>query len=179
MRDRVRVYVWVGGDKPSDVYDGAAERRAQGFTAVKMNATEAVSWIDTPLLLEDTVARVREVKSLGLDVGIDFHGRLHKGMAKQLAKALEPLAPLFIEGNISRHCGLGYSVLTRSVRTAVAHTSRGDWGPRKDGVYADRPGRTTVLPARLPPVPGASRNRHCATRCQPLHRNATRFVRAN
>lgn len=126
MRDRVRVYVWVGGDKPSDVYDGAAERRAQGFTAVKMNATEAVSWIDTPLLLEDTVARVREVKSLGLDVGIDFHGRLHKGMAKQLAKALEPLAPLFIEGTIRPHRG-GYSVLTRSVRATVAHTGRGDW----------------------------------------------------
>jgi galactonate dehydratase len=37
------------------------------------------------------------VRALGLDVGIDFHGRLHKGMAKQLAKMLEPLHPLFIE----------------------------------------------------------------------------------
>ena len=35
---------------------------------------------------------------MGLDVGIDFHGRLHKPMAKQLAKLLEPLQPLFIEG---------------------------------------------------------------------------------
>lgn len=33
-----------------------------------------------------------------VDVGVDFHGRLHKGMAKQLAKLLEPLSPLFIEG---------------------------------------------------------------------------------
>ncbi|KAI9068099.1 enolase C-terminal domain-like protein [Trametes sanguinea] len=98
VRDRVKVYVWVGGDKPADVLDGAAERRAQGFTAVKMNATDAVDWIDSPALLQDTVSRVREVKTLGLDVGIDFHGRLHKGMAKQLAKALEPLKPLFIEG---------------------------------------------------------------------------------
>ncbi|KAH9852354.1 enolase C-terminal domain-like protein [Lenzites betulinus] len=97
VRDRVKVYVWVGGDKPSDVLDGAAERRAQGFTAVKMNATDAVDWIDSPSLLQDTIARVREVKSLGLDVGIDFHGRLHKGMTKQLAKALESLTPLFIE----------------------------------------------------------------------------------
>jgi len=37
------------------------------------------------------------VKSLGLDVGLDFHGRIHKPMAKQLAKALEPYRPLFIE----------------------------------------------------------------------------------
>lgn len=27
----------------------------------------------------------------------DFHGRVHKTMAKQLAKALEPHRPLFIE----------------------------------------------------------------------------------
>lgn len=36
-------------------------------------------------------------RSIGLDVGIDFHGRLHKGMAKQLARLIEPLSPLFIE----------------------------------------------------------------------------------
>jgi len=33
-----------------------------------------------------------------LDVGVDFHGRLHKGMARQLARLLEPYQPLFIEG---------------------------------------------------------------------------------
>lgn len=33
-----------------------------------------------------------------MDVGVDFHGRVHKGMAKQLAKLLEPYQPLFIEG---------------------------------------------------------------------------------
>ena len=37
------------------------------------------------------------MRALGLDVGVDFHGRLHKGMAKQLAKRLEPFEPLFIE----------------------------------------------------------------------------------
>ena len=57
----------------------------------------AVDWIDSPTQLNDTVSRVRDVRALGLDVGIDFHGRLHKGMAKQLAKLLEPLQPLFIE----------------------------------------------------------------------------------
>ena len=98
VRDRIKVYGWIGGDKPADVVAGAAERRAQGFTAVKMNGTEGIDWIDSPALLQDTVERIRDVKALGLDVGIDFHGRVHKGMAKQLAKALEPLQPLFIEG---------------------------------------------------------------------------------
>lgn len=59
---------------------------------------ESIGFLDSPTLLEATVKRVQDVRALGLDVGIDFHGRLHKGMAKQLAKLLEPHRPLFIEG---------------------------------------------------------------------------------
>jgi L-alanine-DL-glutamate epimerase-like enolase superfamily enzyme len=43
-----------------------------------------------------------DCKSLGFFVShpltsSDFHGRVHKGMAKQLAQLLEPHRPLFIE----------------------------------------------------------------------------------
>ena len=62
-----------------------------------MNATEDENWLDSPSILDGTVERLKTVKSLGLDAGLDFHGRLHKSMAKQLAKALEPHRPLFIE----------------------------------------------------------------------------------
>jgi galactonate dehydratase len=72
-------------------------RKDQGLTAIKMNATEDVNWLDSPAVLDATVERLKIVKSLGLDAGLDFHGRLHKPMAKQLAKALEPYRPLFIE----------------------------------------------------------------------------------
>ncbi|THH30891.1 hypothetical protein EUX98_g3274 [Antrodiella citrinella] len=97
VRDRVKVYGWIGGDTPADVVSGATVRKEQGFTAVKMNGTGSIDWIDSPRLLEDTVQRVQAVRSLGLDVGVDFHGRVHKGMAKQLARRLEPLQPMFIE----------------------------------------------------------------------------------
>lgn len=62
-----------------------------------MNATEDLNWVDSPAALESCVERLKAVKALGLDAGLDFHGRLHKPMAKQLAKALEPHKPLFIE----------------------------------------------------------------------------------
>lgn len=39
VRDKVKVYGWIGGDTPQDVTQGALERKSQGFTAVKMNAT--------------------------------------------------------------------------------------------------------------------------------------------
>ena len=62
-----------------------------------MKATEDVNWLDMPSVLNATVERLKTVKSTGLNAGLDFHGRLHRPMAKQLAKALEPHHPLFIE----------------------------------------------------------------------------------
>ena len=97
VRHKVKVYAWIGGDRPKDVEKAAKERIAQGFTAIKMNATEDIDWLDSPRALESSVERLKTVKALGMDAGLDFHGRLHKPMAKQLAKALEPYHPLFIE----------------------------------------------------------------------------------
>lgn len=62
-----------------------------------MNATEDMNWLDSPSAIQSCVERLKKVKALGLDAGLDFHGRLHRPMAKQLAKALEPHQPLFIE----------------------------------------------------------------------------------
>ncbi|KAI9737569.1 MAG: hypothetical protein M1834_009724 [Cirrosporium novae-zelandiae] len=97
VRTKISVYAWIGGDRPSDVEKAAKERIKQGFKAIKMNATEDVNWLDSPRVLESSVERLKTVRNLGLDAGVDFHGRIHKPMAKQLAKALEPYHPLFIE----------------------------------------------------------------------------------
>jgi galactonate dehydratase len=97
VRDRVQAYGWIGGDRPSDVAEAAQARKAQGFKAVKMNGTAELGYLDDILKLRDVAARVEAVTAEGLAVGIDFHGRVHKAMAKQLVKMLEPLSPLFIE----------------------------------------------------------------------------------
>jgi galactonate dehydratase len=62
-----------------------------------MNGTEDLGWLDSPGRLQECIERLRTVKALGIDAGVDFHGRVHKPMAKQLAAALEPHLPLFIE----------------------------------------------------------------------------------
>jgi galactonate dehydratase len=97
VRDKVQAYAWIGGDSPSEVVEQAEQRRAQGFRAVKMNATAELGRLDSPRSLDGAVERVGRVQELGLDVAIDFHGRIHKPMARQLAALLEPLRPLFIE----------------------------------------------------------------------------------
>ncbi|KAI5242666.1 mandelate racemase/muconate lactonizing enzyme family protein [Aureobasidium subglaciale] len=97
VREKCQVYCWIGGDRPADIETAARARKEQGLTCVKMNATEDIGWLDDAAVLDATVERLKVVKSLGLNAGLDFHGRLHRPMAKQLAKALEPYRPLFIE----------------------------------------------------------------------------------
>jgi galactonate dehydratase len=95
-------------------------RKDQGFTAVKMNATEDLHWLDSPRALESAVERLKTVKALGMDAGMDFHGRVHKPMAKQLAKALEPHHPLFIEEPLlSEHIG-GIKALSQVTSCPIA-----------------------------------------------------------
>ncbi|KAI9888833.1 MAG: hypothetical protein M1814_006236 [Vezdaea aestivalis] len=97
VRDKIWVYSWIGGDRPAEVEAAAKARIAQGFRCIKMNATSDINWLDSPSSLASTVERLKTVKSLGIDAALDFHGRLHKPMAKQLAKLVEPYQPLFIE----------------------------------------------------------------------------------
>ncbi|WP_266082279.1 galactonate dehydratase [Haladaptatus caseinilyticus] len=99
-RNRIRVYQWIGGDRPADVGQAAAEKVDAGFTALKMNATSEMRLVDTPTAVDDAVerlAQVRDAVGSDVDIGVDFHGRVPKPMAKRLVEALEPYDPFFIE----------------------------------------------------------------------------------
>lgn len=100
VRDSIKVYSWIGGDRPAEVGLAAKEIVSKGFTAVKMNATEELQYVDSFKKIEQAIKRiaaVREAVGPGIGIGIDFHGRVHKPMAKILAKELEAFHPMFIE----------------------------------------------------------------------------------
>ena len=120
VRDAIEVYSWIGGDRPSDVANAARIRREQGFRTVKMNATAELRWLDSPKALDEPVERARAVKAEGVDVGLDFHGRVHKAMAKQLAARLESAAPLFIEEPLLSENLEGLSQLSRLTTIPIA-----------------------------------------------------------
>ena len=120
VRDRIRAYAWIGGDRPAEIGAAAAARRAQGFSAVKMNATPELDWIGTPRLFDEVVARVQAAQGEGMDVGLDFHGRVHRPMAKQLAKVLEPLGLLFIEEPLLSENPEGLAQISELVSTPIA-----------------------------------------------------------
>ena len=78
----------------------AKEKKDQGFRAIKMNATEELQYLDSYDKLDAVLERVDSIRrETGPDFGIaiDFHGRVHKPMAKVLAKKLEAYDPMFIE----------------------------------------------------------------------------------
>lgn len=99
-RDNMRVYSWIGGDRPADVGAAALEKKTAGFTAIKMNATEELQMVDSYDKIDavlERVAAIRESCGKYFGIAIDFHGRVHKPMAKVLAKKLEEFDPMFLE----------------------------------------------------------------------------------
>lgn len=100
VRERTRAYAWVGGDDPDGVVDHARQRMAQGFTAVKMNATGTADHLDRHQLIDDVLARVgslRDAFGAELDIALDFHGRVPRPVAKILLRELEPFRLMWVE----------------------------------------------------------------------------------
>lgn len=98
--EKMKVYSWIGGDRPTDVGNAAKEKQEAGFCAIKMNATEELQMVDSYEKIDqvlDRVAAIREKCGKYFGIAIDFHGRVHKPMAKILAKKLEEFDPMFIE----------------------------------------------------------------------------------
>ncbi|HXP96982.1 MAG TPA: galactonate dehydratase [Telmatospirillum sp.] len=100
LRQNIRVYSWIGGDRPADTAQAARDVAARGFTAVKMNGTEELQFVDSHAKIDSVLMRVqaiREAMGPHFGIGVDFHGRVHRPMAKVLAKELEPYKLMFIE----------------------------------------------------------------------------------
>ncbi|GAA3558007.1 galactonate dehydratase [Amycolatopsis ultiminotia] len=100
VRDRVRVYSWVGGDRPSGIFDAVSAQVAAGFTAVKMNVAGPLAPIASPAEANAALARARAAReALGpdRDLAIDFHGRVAPALARRLVRMLEEVQPMFVE----------------------------------------------------------------------------------
>ena len=99
-RDKLKVYSWVGGDRPSDLLNGIQVLKDSGCTAIKMNGTEEMHYVDDFSKIEEVanrIAQVREKFGYEIGIGVDFHGRVHKTMAKVLARELDQFKLMFIE----------------------------------------------------------------------------------
>ncbi|MEI8411528.1 MULTISPECIES: galactonate dehydratase [unclassified Kribbella] len=100
VRDRVRVYAWVGGDEPAAVADQVLEQVEAGMTAVKMNGSGRIQPSPSVAEINDIVSRLSAARgALGdtRDVAIDLHGRVSVAGARRILRAVEELQPFFVE----------------------------------------------------------------------------------
>ena len=100
VRERMKTYRWVGGDRPADIIKQIRDYQAQGFDTFKFNGTEELQLIDSPRTIDAAVAKVGEIRAAfgnTIDFGIDFHGRVGAPMARVLLRELEQFHPLFVE----------------------------------------------------------------------------------
>lgn len=105
-RDKIRMYTHVkragvaGEFSIEEMLRITSERLAQGYTALKYSIIPPIKAIETP---ENTMkhierfAAVRAEIGNGVDLAIDFHGRVSPAMAPRLAEGLKPYMPMFIE----------------------------------------------------------------------------------
>lgn len=105
-RDRIRMYTHlkvagVAGEFPiEEMLKIADQRLANGYTALKYSIIPPIKTIDNP---ENTAkhierfAKIREYIGNGVDLAIDFHGRVSPAMANILIDQLKPYSPMFIE----------------------------------------------------------------------------------
>ncbi|WP_436924221.1 galactonate dehydratase [Halosimplex amylolyticum] len=133
-RDRVRAYqhVSVPGVDEADDPAAAAGREAEehvadGFRALKLVPTPGLELVDSPASVDaasEIVGAVREAVGPEVDVAVDFHGRASKTMARQLAAALEPHDPMFVEEPVTPEHDHALPRIAESTRLPIATGER-------------------------------------------------------
>jgi galactonate dehydratase len=127
VRDRMKTYSWVGGDRPADVIAGIRTLREAGFDTFKMNGTEEFGIVESSAAVDAAVARIAEIREAfgnEIEFGIDFHGRVSAPMAKALLRELEPYRPLFVEEPVLAEQAEYYPRLAESTSIPLAAGER-------------------------------------------------------
>jgi galactonate dehydratase len=127
VRDRMKTYSWVGGDRPADIIAAMHTLRDGGFDTFKMNGTEELGIIDSSARIDAAVARIAEIRQEfgnSIEFGIDFHGRVAAPMARVLLRELEPFRPLFVEEPVLAEQAEYYPRLAESTSIPLAAGER-------------------------------------------------------
>ncbi len=105
-REKIRMYTHIkragvaGEFLIEEMLAIADERLKDGYTALKYSIIPPIKPIENPENIEKHIerfARVRERIGNGVDLAIDFHGRVSPACANILIEKLKPYNPMFIE----------------------------------------------------------------------------------
>ncbi|NRQ39175.1 galactonate dehydratase [Nonomuraea sp. NN258] len=134
VRDRARVYTWIGGDSAAELVEEGLAKKAAGFTAMKFTPFPATAPVPSPADVKRAVGLVsalREAVGDEVDLAVDFHGRLSPAAARRVLPLLEPYLPLFVEEpvvpELSRDLGAVAAATSVPIATGERLYSRWDF----------------------------------------------------
>ena len=135
VRDEVRFYCNLGDGTPETLTTRAKRWVAEGIDAFKIYPFPIVDLVDSlrPLReAEEKIAAVRDLVGDGVDIMIDFHGRLSPTMAIQAEEMMRPYDPLFIEEPVLPENVDGLARVSRNAKIPIATGERlyTRWGLR-------------------------------------------------
>jgi galactonate dehydratase len=100
VKDRVKVYRSIQGETPQELAADAKKAMKEGYSILKTCPCPISGFVDSYDkidFVDDMISAVKEVIGNKCDLAIDFHGRMHRPMAKLMIKRLEKHDLLFIE----------------------------------------------------------------------------------
>ncbi len=100
VRDHVSAYSGIGGDDLKTMLAQAESRVQLGFCGVKLGVPESFHYLEVPERTDrfiQLIAGLRQALGPTIAIAVDFHGRVHRAVARKLAHALVPYDLLWIE----------------------------------------------------------------------------------
>ncbi len=127
VREKMKAYSWVGGDRPDNIIKAMQERLALGFDTFKLNACEEMAIVDNSRSVDVAVAKIAQIREHfgnSIEFALDFHGRVSAPMATVLIKEFEPYRPLFIEEPVLPEQAEYYPLLAAKTHIPLAAGER-------------------------------------------------------
>ncbi|MCL2060504.1 MAG: galactonate dehydratase [Oscillospiraceae bacterium] len=106
VKNRVKVYRGIGGSNAERLANDAVLAKKQGYKLIKTGAgalydadigNHYIDSVSRVNLIVERIGAIRDAIGFEIDLGVDFHGQLHKPMAKVLARELDQFKLSFIE----------------------------------------------------------------------------------
>jgi galactonate dehydratase len=129
-RDRVRAYAngWYQRDRnPDSLAEGARDVLARGYTALKLDPFGSARMALSPAELRrsvELVAAVRDAVGPDVEIMIEMHGRFSPAAAAEIAVALDPFVPAWLEEPVPFDSPTGLARVRAATRRAIATGER-------------------------------------------------------
>ncbi len=127
-RDKVRLYLLMGGSTPEEVAGNARAALEDGFTAIKFDPIPH-GFADMTLdglvhAVVERVAAAREAVGTAADIVLEIHRKLTPLQSLPVAAAVAPFHPLFVEDFVQIDSIQSQADIARRVSSAVANGER-------------------------------------------------------